>query len=294
MNATYSQPRRKARLIRAAITLSIAAMLTTSSGINKVFAATPQSSPAERWSYADVADLFLAAPIVARARIADAIVLKDAAAATARPGTIRYYLVADVTTLIRGQDGLAPRVAFLADVPTDSRGKAPKLKKAEVLLAALPVPGRPGEVRLAARDAMVPWRAAVEARVRSLIASGLTPDAPPRITGIGSAFFSAGNLPGEGETQIFLTTADNRPVSLQVLRRPGFEPRWAMALGEIVDEAARPPEPDTLAWYRLACTLPPTLPPRAVAELSPDDAQAANRDYRFVMQSLGPCGRTRG
>ncbi len=161
------------------------------------------------------------------------------------------------------------------------------------MLAALPVDGKPGELRLAAPDAMVPWSAAAEARVRSVIASGLATDAPPRITGIASAFYSPGNLPGEGETQIFLSTATKEPVSLSVLRRPGMEPRWAMALGEIVDEAAKPPERDTLAWYRLACSLPADMPRKATAELAPDAAESARADYKFVMTSLGPCARTR-
>jgi hypothetical protein len=206
---------------------------------------------------------------------------------------IRYYLVADVASLIRGAEGLAPRIAFLVDVPLDARGKPPRLRRADMLIAALPVPGRPGEVRLAARDAMVPWSAALEARTRAVIASGLAADAPPRVTGIASAFHSAGNLPGEGETQVFLSTGRGQPVSLSIIRRPGQEPVWAVALGEIVDEAARPPARDTLGWYRLACFLPPALPAAAVAELGEADATAARADYAFVMGALGRCARTR-
>src|SRR3546814_1145016 len=37
-------------------------------------------------------------------------------------------------------------------------------------------------------------------------------DAPPVITGVGCAFHVPGSLPGEGETQIFLATADGSPV----------------------------------------------------------------------------------
>lgn len=272
------------------ITLGIA---TASPGFASVSAPAAPVSPVESWSYADVSDLFLAAPVVARVRIADAIRLPDA---PGEPGTqtrIRYYFVGDVVTLIRGNGGLAPRVSWLADVSLDARGRPPKLKKAAMMLAALPVDGKPGELRLAAPDAMVPWSPAAEARVRAVIASGLATDAPPRVTGIASAFYSPGNLPGEGETQIFLTTATKDPVSLSILRRPNMEPRWAMALGEIVDEAAKPPERDTLAWYRLACALPADMPAAATAELSAEAAEAARADYRFVMTSLGPCTRAR-
>ena len=66
-----------------------------------------------------------------------------------------------------------------------------------------------------------------------------------------------------------------------------------MALSEIVDEAAAPPAPDTLLWYRLACTLPPRLPRQSLSEASADEARAIQSDYRVVMEGLGPCARTR-
>ena len=128
---------------------------------------------------------------------------------------------------------------------------------------------------------------------RSIIASVAAPDAPPAITGIASAFHTAGTITGEGETQIFLSTVTGAPISMTVLTRPGQPKRWAFALGEIVDEAAAPPAPDTLAWYRLACFLPRALPDAAVAELAGADADAARADYSFIAQSLGPCARLR-
>lgn len=227
------------------------------------------------------------------ARLVEAIALPASADTPASPNVIRYYLVADVVSLIRGTGGTPPRVSWIADVARDARGKVPRLKKLQVLLAALPVAGRPSELRLAARDAMVPWSAALEARVRAIVASGLAADAPPRVTGIASAFYSAGTLPGEGETQIFLTTDVAQPVSINVLRRPGQPPTWAVSLGEIVDESARAPARDTLAWYRLACFLPRAMPAAALADLSPSDAAAARADYDFVIGALGACARTR-
>jgi len=129
--------------------------------------------------------------------------------------------------------------------------------------------------------------------VKHILAALVAPDAPPRILGLGDAFHVAGTIAGEGETQIFLRTESGDPVSLSILRRPGQAPRWAVALGEIVDEAARPPEPGSLLWYRLACSLPPALPPQAVRTLSVQDAEAARADYRLVTAALGPCRRTR-
>jgi hypothetical protein len=135
------------------------------------------------------------------------------------------------------------------------------------------------------------WTAAADARVRRIAADVVAADAPPAVTGIGNAFHVPGALPGEGETQIFLTTADNRPVSLSVLRRPGEPPRWAVALSEIVDEAAAPPARDTLLWYRLACALPAALPDRSTASLEPAEAAIAREDYAYILAALGRCGR---
>jgi len=102
-----------------------------------------------------------------------------------------------------------------------------------------------------------------------------------------------GNLVGEGETQIFLSTESGDPVSLTVLRRPGAEPTWGVALGEIVDQAARPPARDTLTWYRLACFLPTALPQSANLSGVARARAIAAEDYRLVRGELGACPRTR-
>jgi len=241
-------------------------------------------------SYADIADLFAVAPLVLRARIVAATPLKTAAVA---PGKARFYVEADVVALIRGRSALAPRVAYVVDVATDSRGKLPKLKKTEVLLAAQPVPGRPGEIQLTATDAQLSWSAALEGRVRALVTALADPGAPPVVKGVSSAFHVAGTIAGESETQIFLATATGAPVSLTILRRPGQEPRAAVAFGEIVDDSAALPAADTLGWYRLACSLPRDLPVAATSELGRADAEAAREDYALALRGLAPCVRTR-
>ena len=245
-------------------------------------------------AYADLADLTLAAPVIADAAIRSATRLKAADAAGVAPGMTRFYVEADVQALLRGADGLPPRVGYLLDVAPDTRGRPPQLKKLRVLLFARPAPSLPGQLQLVAPDAQLAWTPAVDAQVRAIARAALAPDAAPRIVGVREAFHVAGALPGEGETQVFLQTPDARPVSLSVLRRPGERPRWAVALSEIVDEAAVPPARDTLLWYRLACSLPAALPGASTAGLAAADAQAAAEDYRFVLSELGPCGRTRG
>jgi len=248
-------------------------------------------------AYADLVDLALAAPVIADATIRSATRIKPAEAPGLPANAARFYVEADVGALVRGRGGLASRIGYLVDRPLDARGRAPKLKKQRVLLFARPVAGAPAataQVQLAAPDAQLDWTPALDAAVRRVATQLAAADAPPRVTGVGNAFHVPGALPGEGETQVFLQTEGGRPVSLSVLRRPGEQPRFAVALSEIVDDAAAAPTRDTLLWYRLACGLPPALPEAATRQLSADDRTAAERDYQFVSRSLGPCGRTRG
>jgi hypothetical protein len=243
-----------------------------------------------RLPYAVLADRVLASPVVVDAIVTRATKLKGADALGVVPGAQRYYVEADATALIRGPAGMPVRLSYLVDVPLDARGKAPRLRKARVLLFARTT-ARPGTIQLTAPDAQQPWSPDLDTAVRRIAQEAVSPNAAPAITGIGNAFHVPGSLPGEGETQVFLTTADSRPVSLSVLRRPGEQPRWAVALSEIVDEAAGPPPRDTLLWYRLACGLPPALPERALATMGPKDAALAQEDYAFVLAQLGGCQR---
>ena len=254
----------------------------------------PVPAPRSQLTYADLADLSLAAPVVVHLRVRDADALDPRDAPNVPPGHRRFLVEADVVALIRGAGGLPERVSYLVDVANDSRGRPARLRdRDEMLVLASRAPGRPAELRLAAPDAQLPYTAEAAARLRAILRDSTAADAPPRLTGIGRAFHVAGSLPGESETQIFLQTANQRPISLNILRRPGQQPRWSVALSEIVDEAAAPPAPETLLWYRLACTLPPRLPAQSLSEATPDEARAIQADYRVVIEGLGPCARTR-
>lgn len=243
-------------------------------------------------TYADLADLTLAAPVAAQVRIAEAVAVKAERAPDLKPGMARFYVEAALVSLIRSPQSLPARLSYLVDLPRDSGGKAPKLRKgSEFLLFAAPVAGRPGELRLIAPDAQIAFTPERAATLRSIIREANSASPPPRIAGIGRAFHVPGAIRGESETQIFLQTAGGTPVSLTVLRRPGQTPAWAVALSEIVDEAAEPPAPGTLLWYRLACGLPRALPRQSLAEA--EAAAAIEADYRLVLERLGPCVRTR-
>lgn len=242
-------------------------------------------------SYVSIADLVLDAPAVLDARIRSSARIKGAEAANVAPGHARFYVEADVLALIRSPAPMPARVGYVVDVPLDARGRVPKLNKQRVLLFARPVAGQPMMVQLPQLDAQRGWTAELDALVRRIVQELVDPAAPPAVTGLGNAFHVPGALPGEGETQIFVQTATGAPISLSILRRPGEQRRWAVALGEIVDDAAGPPPRDTLLWYRLACGLPRALPAASLAEQAPANAALAREDYAFVLAQLGACQR---
>lgn len=249
--------------------------------------------PVPVYTYADLADRALPAPIALVATVSQAIRLKPEQAPGLAPNHVRLFVEATSNSLIRGPaGGVSPVIRYLADVPLDVKGRVPKLKGKQVLLLARPVAGKPGELQLVSRDSQFAATPELEQRIRAIVTEAVRPDAPPRITGIASAFHVPGAIPGEGETQIFLTTQNGRPISLNVLRRPGEQPDWSVALSEVVDEAAKPPAKETLLWYRLACGLPRALPDATVADLDATAAEAARADYKLVLEGLGPCGRS--
>ena len=259
------------------------------------FSAQADSQPAATApTYADLADLALAAPIAAQVRVAKAVQVEAKRAIGLRPGLARFYVEASLVSLVRSPTTLPARLSWVVDLPLDGKGKPAKPRKGtDYLLLAAPVPGRPGELRLIAPDAQIGFTPQRAEQLRSIVREATSALPPPRIAGIGRAFHVPGAVRGESETQFFLQTAEGRPVSLSVLRRPGATPLWAVALSEIVDEAAAAPAPGTLLWYRLACGLPRMLPRQSLAEADAEAAAAIQADYRFILDRLGPCLRSR-
>ena len=267
----------------AAVSLSLA-LGTSAAAQDRPLQAEP--------TYADLVDLADGAPLVLRAEVKRQATVAPERAPGLVPGMARLYLEAETIALISGRVPVGESLKYLVDVPLDSRGKVPKLKKREMILFARPVAGRPSEIQLVDESAQLAWTPARETRLRPILAELAAPDVPPRITGVRDALSVAGNLAGESETQLFLDTVGGRPASITVTRRPGMDPAWGVSWTEIVDRAASQPRPDTLRWYRLACSLPASLPADANLAESPEDRQRAARDYALVMEALGSCPRT--
>lgn len=276
-------------LFLAAVAAPIALVTALPASAQQHLPATPVVAPPTP-PYADYADLVVAAPVILDALVTSDYRLKPAEAPDVAPGRARLSLEADVVALIRGTGAVPTRIGYSIDVPLDTRGRAPRFRKRRVLLFARPVEGNIAQVQLVAPNAQRLWSVGGEALTRRIVREVLAPDAPPVVTGIGNSFHTAGNLPGEGETRIFLTTADGRPVSLGVTRRSDMPPRWSISLGEVVGDGIAPPPRDTLLWYRLACTLPPILPETATAGAGAE-GDIAREDYEVIVRSLGPCDR---
>jgi len=247
--------------------------------------------PQQAATYADLTELAERSELLIHAEIRRQTVVKPERAPGLEPGFARLYIEAQTVSLIAGSAPVGESLVYLVDVPLDAKGKPPKLKKQQVLLLARSVPGRPGELQLVSEAGQMMYSSALEQRMRSIVAELVANDAPPVITGVSDALSVPGTLSGESETQIFLTTESGAPVSFTVLRRPRQPAVWGVSWGEIIDQAARPPQAESLAWYRLACALPRTLPSRANLAREPRIRRLAQQDYLFVIDQLGPCER---
>lgn len=252
-----------------------------------------QVTGAESESYADLADLVDSADLVLRARVRKQAEVEAERAPGLAAGQARLYVEADTLALLAGKVPVGESLRYLVDVPLDSRGRAPKLRKQEFLIFARTVAGRAGEIQLVDPSAQLPWSEGLEARLRPIMSEVFSPQVPPRIEGVRDALSVQGNLAGESETQIFLATEDGSPWSISVVNRPNMVPVWGTSRSEIVDQSAMPPRPETIEWYRLACSLPATLPPSANLASDPASRRRAAEDYAFVLLRLGPCERNR-
>lgn len=249
--------------------------------------------PAQGAAYADIADLVVISPLILDAQVRKVTKLPETQTVGVPANIQRVLIEADVLSLVRGQDGFAARARFLLDVPRDAKGKIPKLQKRRYLLLGSKVAGQPGTLRLSRPDALVEWSPENDAVLRAITREAVQIEAPPAVTGLSGAFHSQGSVIGEGETQIFLRTASGQPISISILSRPGQAKRWAVSTGDVIDESAVAPTKNSLLWYRLACSLPPALDARLVESGDAGDIVRAQADYRFVIDSLGPCGRQR-
>lgn len=261
------------------------AVLAAAGGSQSLAARAPRPKPAAITGYAPLADLTLGAPVILAGTIDSVDRLNAKRAPDVKPGSQRYLLRLKVGTALKAPGAVPERVRFLWDVPSEAR---PDLLKQPVI--AFLTQQTFQDYRLTRPDALIAGSPAAEVSVRAVITEARTPDlARRRVTGVQSATYVPGTVPGEAETQIFLKTASGDPVSLIVISRPGEAKRLSAAFGDVIDEAAGPIKPESLVWFYLACGLPRTLPEGAVGDMGPEEAAAARADYQFALTAVGAC-----
>ncbi len=248
--------------------------------------------PPETSSYADVADLVTIAPLIVDAKIRSVKKLPPVQSVGVPENIQRMIVEADILALIRGNGGITPRVRFLLDLKKDQRGKLPSLNKQRLFLMA-DYSATPGNIKLARPDALIQWSTGNEALLRAITKEAVQIDAPAQVNNVINAFHTAGTLIGDGETQIFLATANKQPMAITVVSVQGQAKVWSVSTSELIDEISNAPKKPSLLWYRLACGLPSKLADNIFESSDADARNAARADYAFVLKALGPCGRQR-
>ena len=259
--------------------------LSAALGTVLILLASTSASATAATSYVDIADLTVTAPTLVRATItrAERISVKDSPGLP--PGSARLLITAAVNASLVAPGAIPASLQWLWDAPLDARGRVPKAKGL-VVLAWLAPPAADGKTQLVARGAQLPWDSATEATARA-IATEARSGTVPIVTGVRNGFRADGTIPGESESQFFLTTRDGKDLTMIVTTKPGEARGVAIARGDVIDESAVKVVPGTLLHYRLACFLKPDLP----AAIS-DPALAA--DWRAALAAIGPCGRSPG
>lgn len=252
-----------------------------------LLAATARAEPGPELGFVDIADLTVAAPVIVQANIVRSERLSDRDSPGLAKAHARTLITAAIDSAIVAPGAIPAELTWLWDAPLDSKGKLPKQKNRAVMAWASP-PTPDGKTRLIAPNALQSWTPALDAQVRA-IATEARSGATPKITGVTNGFRADGTVAGESESQFFLSTDDGRGATLVVTNRPGSPRRVALSRGDVIDESATVVRSGTLLWYRLACSLPGSLPAKAGGD---DRAMAA--DWAAAMASLGPCQRLSG
>ncbi len=251
----------------------------------------PELRASQAPTYADLVTMAMRADTVAIVQVEDQIPFPPERAPGVGPADVRLYVESLTQALLKAPTSVSESMVFVVDQRRLADGDPPDLEERRFLLMGDLSTTQPGALQLLSSRSMLPHGPRIEARVRQVLTQLAAADAPPGITGVRDVISVPGNLAGESETQLFVETDSGAPVSLTVIRRPGMAPHWGVSLGELVDASARPPEPETLAWFRFACFLPRELPNEAFLQRDRASQDQARADYAFVLAELGPCER---
>lgn len=279
------------RLLAAAGAALLAPGCATISAAQPQAEVVPELPASQAPTYADLVTMALRADTVAVVQVEEQIPFPPERAPGVAPTDVRLYVEALTQALLKAPTSVGQNMVFVVDQRRLPDGDAPDIEERRFLLFGDLSTTQPGALQLLSSRAMLPAGPRIEGRVRQVLTQLAAADAPPGITGVRDVISVPGNLAGESETQMFIETDSGAPVSLTVIRRPGMAPQWGISLGELVDASARPPAPETLAWFRFACFLPRELPADSFLQRDRASQDQARADYAFVLAELGPCER---
>jgi hypothetical protein len=116
--------------------ISIAAMPGSATAQTGPANATAPAAPPS--SYADVADFAVDSGAIIDARIRRVREVEPERAPGLPANLVRFYVEADVNTVIYGRNPVAARIAYILDQPRRPDGRAPRIRRDRVLLFARP------------------------------------------------------------------------------------------------------------------------------------------------------------
>ncbi|WP_395337408.1 hypothetical protein WBP06_22745 [Novosphingobium sp. BL-8H] len=250
-----------------------------------------RSGSADQGTYVDTVELSKKAAMVVLARVTHLEPVTAAAPGSLSSTHRRYYAEARTRALLYGQSGIGGSLRYLVDLPANSASGATDLEGKDVFLFGALVPGHPQEIKLVEPTAQQFWSPERESRLRSVLRALVSAPTSAPVTRVRELNYVAGNLAGQGRTQIFLDT-QRGPATIAVRHVPGQPETWGVSFSELTGGDLHPPAPDTLDWYNLACFLPASPQQSAYTSATFAAKEQAYSDYRMVVAALGPCERS--
>ncbi|WP_395396023.1 hypothetical protein [Novosphingobium sp. BL-8A] len=267
--------------------LTVIAALSSASLPNSA-AAQPIGTSVSQPPYAKMVDLARKAKLVIKAQVTSMSPLPQAHVTAPLHGM--YYVEAKTQSLLYGDSGIGGSLRYLVELPLDGSGRAANLKGENVLLFAWRVPNQAEDLKLVEPGAQQIWTPEGEMQLRSILRGLVSARSLRPVTRVREIGYVAGNLAGQGRTQIFLDTQKG-PATITVRHAPGAGTSWGVSFGEVAGGDPHPPAKDSLEWYSLACFLPPSPAQDAYVSRTFAAKQQAYQDYRMVLGDLGPCVR---
>lgn len=241
-------------------------------------------------NYADWADLALAAPAVVDADLTRVSRLSHSQAPDVPEGKMRLLVEGRLNAALKAPSVLPLRAEWLWQGPAAPRHQIEFQRSDRMLIFVEPIPGssKAGiqQYRLVSANGQQPWSPEAEKVVRAILQEAAQPENRGlMVTGVTDAHVTYGTIEGIRQSQFFLSTIGNRPITLVVERAPDAPPaRITATASEFISNAATV-KPETLLWHALACGLPEDLPEKLAED------SALSEDYAAARADIGICER---